>query len=78
MVSRMKRLRILPEIWARTRCSLARATRNMVPGNTDMIVPSTAIDFSEFKISTLRLVGREQRGSENCQSRLCNQFRIYR
>src|SRR5438128_7133930 len=46
----MKRLRILPEIWARTRWSLASATRNIVPGSTDVIVPSRLIAFSESMI----------------------------
>src|SRR5207253_69204 len=50
MVSRINRLRIFPEMCARTRCSLARATRNMVPGRTDMIVPSNSRAFSEFMI----------------------------
>src|SRR6266487_447555 len=45
MVRRIKRLRILPEICARTKCSLASATRNIVPGRTDMIIPSSSIAF---------------------------------
>src|SRR5206468_12509751 len=50
MVSRINRLRIFPEMCARTRCLLARATRNMVPGRTDMIVPSNSRAFSLFII----------------------------
>src|SRR6266404_4194104 len=45
IVRRIKRLRILPEICARTKCSLASATRNIVPGSTDMIIPSSSIAF---------------------------------
>src|SRR6266446_776611 len=45
IVRRIKRLRILPEICARTKCSLASATRNIVPGRTDMIIPSNSIAF---------------------------------
>jgi hypothetical protein len=48
MVRRIKRFRILPEICAKTKCSFAKATRNIVPGRTDIIVPSTSIAFSEF------------------------------
>src|SRR5215471_8990302 len=44
----MKRLRIFPEICASTRCSFLSATRNIVPGSTLMIVPSSSIAFSEF------------------------------
>src|SRR4030095_4728415 len=47
IVRRIKRLRIFPEICASTRCSFASATRNIVPGRTDRIVPSTSIAFSK-------------------------------
>src|SRR6202035_4237506 len=63
MVSRINRLRIFPEMCARTRCSLARATRNMVPGRTDMIVPSNSRAFSEFMI-------RKQAGPDDSRGRL--------
>src|SRR5438045_2783922 len=52
MVRRIKRLRILPEICARTKCSLASATRNIVPGRTDMIIPSSSIAFFGSMMST--------------------------
>ena len=39
----MKRLRIFPEMWARTKCLLARATRNMVPARTAVMVPSVSM-----------------------------------
>src|SRR5258708_39190066 len=39
----MKRLRILPEIWARTLCWLPSSTRNMVPASTEVILPSVSI-----------------------------------
>ena len=39
----MKCLRILPEIWARTLRCPARSTRNIVPGNTWVTVPSVTI-----------------------------------
>jgi len=48
IVRRINLLRIFPEMCARTRWSFASATRNMVPGRTDMIVPSIVIAFSEF------------------------------
>src|SRR5262245_66563463 len=44
----MKRLRIFPEMCARTRRSFASATRNMVPGRTIVMVPSSSMAFSEF------------------------------
>lgn len=44
----MKRLRILPEIWASTSCPLGRRTLNMVPASTAQMVPSTSISLSEF------------------------------
>jgi len=47
ITSLMKRLRILPDMCARTKWSFASATRNIVPGSTDMIVPSILIAFSE-------------------------------
>src|ERR1700686_1548662 len=40
---RMKCLRILPEIWARTLRWPGRSTRNIVPGNTSVTVPSVTI-----------------------------------
>src|SRR5215831_7807298 len=43
---RMKFLRILPEIWARTSCPLGRATRNMVPGRTWVTEPISSIGSS--------------------------------
>ena len=46
----MKRLRIFPEICARTRRWFASATRNMVPGSTIVMVPSSWIAFSEFTV----------------------------
>src|SRR6266566_1847655 len=39
----MKCLRILPEIWASTLRWPGRSTRNMVPGNTWVTVPSVTI-----------------------------------
>ena len=42
----MKRLRILPEMWASTVWLFANATWNMVPGNTEVIVPSISIVLS--------------------------------
>ena len=39
----MKRLRILPEIWANTSCPLAKRTLNMVPAKTAQTVPSRSI-----------------------------------
>src|SRR5437667_2271692 len=45
MVRRIKRLRIFPEICARTRCSFASSTRNIVPARTEMIFPSSSIAF---------------------------------
>jgi len=50
IVSRMKRLRIFPEMCARTMRSFASATRNIVPGSTIMMVPSNTIAFSEFTV----------------------------
>src|SRR5437762_6059616 len=47
----MKRLRIFPEMCARTRLLFASATRNMVPGSTVMMVPSSSMAFSEFTMS---------------------------
>src|SRR5262249_38818352 len=44
---------ILPETCARTRWSFARATRNMVPGRTVVIVPSSSMAFSEFSMLIL-------------------------
>jgi hypothetical protein len=40
---RIKCLRILPEIWARTLRRPGRSTRNIVPGNTCVTVPSVMI-----------------------------------
>src|ERR1044071_2487274 len=40
---RIKCLRILPEIWARTLRFPGRSTRNIVPGNTCVTVPSVTI-----------------------------------
>ena len=45
-VKRTKCLRILPETCARTSCSLSSLTRNIVPGSTLEIVPSTSIGSS--------------------------------
>src|ERR1700692_1172233 len=47
---RMKCLRILPEIWARTLRWPGRSTRNIVPGNTCVTVPSVTI-CSSFGIA---------------------------
>ncbi|MDB6059615.1 MAG: hypothetical protein JWO95_3459 [Verrucomicrobiales bacterium] len=42
-VNRTQRLRILPQICARTSCLLlSKVTRNIVPGSTTLIVPSTS------------------------------------
>src|SRR3954471_17101245 len=46
----MKRLRIRPEIWARTTCLLGSSTRNMVPARTDLIVPSSSIASCCFMV----------------------------
>src|SRR5580700_5025713 len=71
-VSRMNLFRILPEIWARTRCWLESSTRNIVPGRTVTIFPSVTIESSVgidrvvvpleivVKIETLRFVLAEQ------------------
>ena len=40
---RMKCFRILPDIWARTLRWPGRSTRNIVPGNTCVTVPSVTI-----------------------------------
>jgi len=45
LVRRMKRLRIFPEMCASTVCSFGSCTRNMVPARTEVILPSTSIDF---------------------------------
>src|ERR1700722_9717148 len=45
-VSRINPFRILPEIWARTRCWLESSTRNIVPGRTVTIFPSVTIESS--------------------------------
>ncbi len=45
-VRRTKCLRILPDRWASTSCSLSSFTRNMVPGRTVEIVPSSSIGCS--------------------------------
>src|SRR5438105_10647472 len=45
MVRRIKRLRIFPEMCARTRCSFESSTRNIVPARTEMIFPSSSIAF---------------------------------
>jgi hypothetical protein len=70
-VSRMNLFRILPEIWARTRCWLESSTRNIVPGRTVTIFPSVTIESSVgidrvvvpleivVKIETLRFVLEE-------------------
>src|ERR1700722_11614913 len=47
----MNRFLIFPEIWARTRCLLESSTRNMVPGRTEVIFPSTTIELSVGMIS---------------------------
>ena len=39
-------LRILPEIWANTKCPPASSTLNIVPANTDTIMPSISTDLS--------------------------------
>ena len=44
----MKRLRILPAMWAKTSCPLGRRTLNMVPASTAQIVPSTSTWLSEL------------------------------
>src|SRR6266403_1340051 len=54
IVRRMNRLRIFPEMCARTRCSFASATRNIVPGSTLMIVPSKLMAFVPFIMMILR------------------------
>jgi len=43
---RMKCLRILPEMWARTLRPFGRSTRNIVPGKTAVTVPSSLIASS--------------------------------
>lgn len=43
---RMKFLRILPEMWARTSWPLGNATRNIVPGRTCVTVPLNSIGSS--------------------------------
>src|ERR1700731_3060630 len=45
-VKRINRFLIFPEIWASTRCSLVSSTRNIVPGRTAVIFPSTTIELS--------------------------------
>src|ERR1700677_2241952 len=52
---RMKFLRILPEMCARTSCPLGSATRNMVPGNTCVTVPSNSIGSSLATLPDLSL-----------------------
>lgn len=42
----MKFLRIFPEMWARTTWPFGNSTRNMVPGNTCVTVPTTWIGSS--------------------------------
>lgn len=42
----MKCFRNLPEIWASTLWPLANSTRNIVPGSTDTIFPSTSTSSS--------------------------------
>src|SRR5947208_45113 len=51
---RMKCLRILPEMWARTSWPLGRATRNMVPGNTWVTEPISSIGSSFARRMTLQ------------------------
>src|ERR1700674_1438843 len=51
VVRRIKRLRIFPEICARTRWSLASWTRNIVPARTEIIFPSSSIAFLESMVS---------------------------
>src|ERR1051325_5925267 len=45
-VNRTKCLRILPERCARISCWLSSLTRNIVPGSTEEIVPSSSIGCS--------------------------------
>ena len=45
-VNRTKCLRIFPDTCASTSCSLSSLTRNIVPGSTLEIVPSTSIGSS--------------------------------
>src|SRR5215472_9823526 len=42
----MKRLRILPEIWARTSWPFSSLARNIVPASTAVMRPSTSIGSS--------------------------------
>src|SRR5581483_7836542 len=42
-VRRTQRLRILPEMVARTKCLLSNSTRNMVPGSTVWMLPSISM-----------------------------------
>src|SRR5215470_4581959 len=59
-VSRTQRLRILPEMVARTRCLLSSSTRNMVPGRTVRMTPSisTGVSFiRRFEQWPVRAVG---------------------
>src|SRR3569832_1635420 len=39
----MRFLRILPEVWARTSCSLSNFTRNMAFGRSSVTVPGNSI-----------------------------------
>src|SRR3954465_15112304 len=60
----MKRLRILPEMWASTLCLLPSSTRNMVPASTEVILPSVSITSSTAINNTLlRRAGRCVKGT---------------
>lgn len=50
---RMKFLRILPEMWARTSWPFGNATRNIVPGKTCVTVPVNSIGSSLATVFTL-------------------------
>ena len=53
----MKRLRILPEMWANTSWPLVIFTLNMVPARTAETVPSTSTALSSPPLMPLRILG---------------------
>jgi hypothetical protein len=65
----MKRLRILPEMCASTVWLFANSTWNMVPGNTEVIVPSISIVLSWLIRMGPRVGTGMTRGSDVCSSR---------
>src|SRR5579859_3158195 len=53
-VKRTKRLRILPQMVASTRCLLSSATRNMVPGRTVLTLPSISMCCSFMAVENVK------------------------